>query len=125
MLSSQTPTIVVRDGRAVLLTGSPGGRTIINTVLQVLLNRLEFDMNLVDAVDAPRFHHQWFPDRVAFERKAVDTHPRLMDALSLLGHELASPVAAQGDAHSISIDLDSGDYHGVADLRRNGHAVGY
>ena len=125
MLSSQTPTIVLKDGKPVLLTGSPGGRTIINTVLQVLLNTLEFDMDLVDAIDAPRFHHQWFPDQVVFERKAFDAHPQLMKALLALGHKLASPVTAQGDAHSVWVDSQSGVYHGVADLRRNGYAAGY
>ena len=69
MLSSQTPTIVTKDGRVVLVTGSPGGRTIINTVLQVVLNVIEFDMDPVSAVDAPRIHHPWLPDRIVFERE--------------------------------------------------------
>jgi gamma-glutamyltranspeptidase/glutathione hydrolase len=124
MLSSQTPTIVLKDGRPVLITGSPGGRTIINTVLQVLLNTLEFDMDLVDAIDAPRFHHQWFPDQVKFERKLLESHPQLMQSLSGMGHHFAEPVAAQGDAHSIWIDWQAGVYHGAADLRRHGCAVG-
>ena len=59
-----TPMIVRSDGKLVLVTGSPGGRTIINTVLCVTLNVLEFDMPLRDAVDAPRLHHQWLPDKV-------------------------------------------------------------
>src|SRR5262249_34702173 len=62
MLSSQTPTVVARNGKVVLITGSPGGRTIINTVLCVLLNVLEFEMDLDAAVAAPRLHHQWLPD---------------------------------------------------------------
>src|SRR5262249_53008651 len=66
MLSSQTPTIVTRDGKVVLVTGSPGSRTIINTSLQIVLNVLEFDMDARAAVDAPRLHHQWFPDRIRF-----------------------------------------------------------
>src|SRR5206468_5889574 len=67
MLSSQTPTVVARDGKAVLITGSPGSRTIINTVLCILVNVLEFDMDVRAAVDAPRLHHQWFPDVARFE----------------------------------------------------------
>src|SRR5205085_7350125 len=64
MLSSQTPTIVARDGKVLLVTGSPGSRTIINTVLCVLVNVVDFDMPVQQAVDAPRLHHQWFPDVV-------------------------------------------------------------
>lgn len=125
MLSSQTPTIVARDGSPVLLTGSPGGRTIINTVLQVVLNVVEFDMNLAGAVDAPRFHHQWFPDRVVFERQTATLHPALMPRLAEFGHKVAPPITHQGDAHSISVDRQTGEIHGVADLRRNGSAIGY
>src|SRR5205085_3187099 len=67
MLSSQTPTVVAKGGKVVLVTGSPGSRTIINTVLCVLVNVLDFDMDVGAAVDAPRLHHQWFPDVVRFE----------------------------------------------------------
>ena len=67
MLSSMCPTIVLKDGKPYLITGSPGGRTIINTVLCVLVNVLDFDMDPRTAVDAPRFHHQWFPDRIKVE----------------------------------------------------------
>ena len=63
MLSSQTPAIVTKDGRVVLVTGSPGGRTIVNTVLQVVLNVIEFDMDPAGTVDAPRIHHPWLPDQ--------------------------------------------------------------
>ena len=125
MLSSQTPTIVARDGRPVLITGSPGGRTIINTVLQVVLNVVEFEMDLTDAVDAPRCHHQWFPDQVVFERQAAVLQPALLLDLAELGHKIAPPRARQGDAHSILIDRETGEFRGVADLRRNGCAMGY
>ncbi|NNE33673.1 MAG: gamma-glutamyltransferase, partial [Rhodothermales bacterium] len=75
MLSSMTPTIVARDGKPVLAVGSPGGRTIINTVLQVVLNVVEHDMNVARAVEAPRIHHQWLPDRTSFEEYgfSIDT----------------------------------------------------
>lgn len=125
MLSSQTPTIVTKDGRVVLITGSPGGRTIVNTVLQVVLNLIEFDMDPVSAVEAPRIHHSWLPDRVVFERSLQTDHPDLIRELALRGHALDKPVARQGDAHSIWVDPKTGRFHGVADLRRNGCALGY
>src|SRR4029079_8595934 len=64
MLSSQTPVLIYKDGKPVLITGSPGGRTIINTVAFVLVNYLDFGMSATEAVDAPRLHHQWLPDTV-------------------------------------------------------------
>ena len=74
MLSSQTPTIVAKDGKVVLITGSPGSRTIINTVLCVVVNVIDFDMDVRAAVDAPRLHHQWFPDEARFE--GTSDYPR-------------------------------------------------
>jgi gamma-glutamyltranspeptidase/glutathione hydrolase len=68
MLSSMTPTIVIRDGKLFMVTGSPGGRTIINTVMLTILNVVDFRMTAQQAVDAPRFHQQWLPDRVQLER---------------------------------------------------------
>src|SRR5262249_30992959 len=67
MRSSQAPTVVAKDGKAVLITGSPGSRTIINTVLCMVVNVIDFDMDIRTAVDAPRLHHQWFPDAARFE----------------------------------------------------------
>ncbi len=125
MLSSQTPTIVARDGKALLLTGSPGGRTIINTVLCVVLNVLEFDLDIRSAVDAPRLHHQWFPDRVDFEPAAYRAQPMLMEKLRALGHRVEAAREPQGDAHSIWINPHTGRYYGAADHRRDGHAGGY
>lgn len=125
MLSSQTPTIVTRNGQVVLITGSPGGRTIINTVLNVVLNVIEFEMPPADAVDAPRFHHQWLPDRVVFERRVEAENPDLMRELEALGHTIGKPIERQGDAHTIWVDAKTGQRHGAADLRRKGCAVGY
>ncbi|NLF71945.1 MAG: gamma-glutamyltransferase [Candidatus Anammoximicrobium sp.] len=125
MLSSQTPTIVTKDGRVVLITGSPGGRTIINTVLNVVLNVAEFQMDAASAVDAPRFHHQWLPDRVVFERRVGEDHPELMEKLKALGHTIGKPSGSQGDAHTIWVDPQTGERHGAADLRRQGSAMGY
>ena len=115
MLSSQSPTIVTRDGRLVLVTGSPGGRTIPNTVLNVVLNVLVFDMDIRQAVDAPRMHHQWLPDRIQLERAAAEENPGLVEALEGMGH-IVSLVEHQGDAHSIQV-ID-GARHGAADHRR-------
>ena len=71
MLSSMTPTIVAKDGKLFAVIGSPGGRTIINTVLQVVLNLIDFGMPIQDAVNAPRMHHQWLPDRITVERNGI------------------------------------------------------
>jgi gamma-glutamyltranspeptidase/glutathione hydrolase len=125
MLSSQTPTVVARNGKVVLITGSPSGRTIINTVLCVLLNVLEFDMDLDAAVAAPRLHHQWLPDCVSFEPAAHKEHAAALDALRALGHTIDPRPARQGDAHSIGVDPKTGVYRGSADQRRHGRAVGY
>lgn len=119
MLSSQCPVIIKKDGQLFLVTGSPGGRTIINTVLQVITNVIDFDLPIQEAVDAPRFHHQWFPDEIRYERKAQ----AWMKGLDTLGHQLKA-VNAQGDAHSIWIDPKTGILHGAADKRLNGKATG-
>ncbi len=124
MLSSQTPTIVARDGRVFLVTGSPGGRTIINTVLQVVLNVLEFEMDPRAAVDAPRLHHQWFPDRVRFEGVKKNEFAELVKGLESRGHAWDTAGARQGDAHTILLDR-GGVLHGAADRRISGHAAGW
>ncbi|HEY8503920.1 MAG TPA: gamma-glutamyltransferase [Gemmataceae bacterium] len=121
MLSSMCPTIVARDGKPVLITGSPGGRTIINTVLCVVLNVTEFGMDVRAAVDAPRLHHQWFPDLVRFE--GVREHPLLVQKLRAMGHTVLG--TRQGDAHTIRIDPETGKYLGAADRRIHGAARGY
>ena len=119
MLSSMTPTIVAKNGKPVLVTGSPGGRTIINTVLCVVTNVIDFGMDVRAAVDAPRQHHQWFPDELAVEGKDAE----LVKKLTALGHKVRGHK--QGDAHSIRIDQRTGTYHGAADRRINGKAAGY
>jgi gamma-glutamyltranspeptidase/glutathione hydrolase len=124
MLSSMTPVIVTRGGRAVLITGSPGGRTIINTVFCVLVNALEFNMPLAEAVAAPRFHHAWMPDRLTLEKGALTDHPALLKELQGMGHVINPRPAGQGDAHSIGFDEKTGQYLGMADRRRDGWAAG-
>lgn len=121
MLSSQTPTIVAKNGRPLLITGSPGSRTIINTVLCVTINVLDFEMSPRAAVDAPRQHHQWFPDVLRLE--TAKEHDAVVEPLRKLGHTVVRSV--QGDAHTIWIDPKSGLYHGAEDRRINGKAAGY
>ncbi len=127
MLSSQSPTIVAYKGHPVLVTGSPGGRTIINTTLQMILNILEFEMDLPEAMRAARIHHQWLPDRIVYETFADQITEKTVAELKAKGHVLSArgKSSTQGDAHSIAIDLDTGEYHGVADWRKNGKASAY
>jgi gamma-glutamyltranspeptidase/glutathione hydrolase len=121
MLSSQTPTIVAKNGKPWLITGSPGSRTIINTVASIVVNVVDFDMDVQAAVDAPRIHHAWFPDEIRVER-SWDS-PDLVKRLEAMGHKVTN--TKQGDAHSILVDLKTGVYFGAADRRINGKAVGY
>jgi gamma-glutamyltranspeptidase / glutathione hydrolase len=124
MLSSQTPVIVTREGRPVLLTGSPGGRTIINTVLGIVLHVLEFEMDLAAAVEAPRMHHGWFPDVVILEQGDRPEIRHVAEGLQARGHRVELRRGAQGAAHSIAIDQQTGERTGVADWRRGGKAAG-
>jgi gamma-glutamyltranspeptidase/glutathione hydrolase len=122
MLSSQAPTILAKDGKLVLVTGSPGGRTIINTVLCVVVNVVDFGMGIQEAVDAPRMHHQWFPDELRMER--IDSFGEAVGRLKAMGHRVVGN-RSQGDAHSILVDPATGVYYGAADRRIMGKAAGY
>ena len=123
MLSSMTPTIVARQGKLVAVVGSPGGRTIINTVLQVILNQVDFKMGIREAVDAKRFHHQWLPDKLMVERDGLPQ--ATVDSLALMGHPITW-IGGQGTAHSIRIDPTTGARQGAADTRdRDAGAAGY
>jgi len=110
MLSSMVPTIVTKNGKVVLITGSPGGRTIINTVFNVVLNVVEFGMSVREAVDAPRIDHEWMPDSVRLEGSRQPADPveaarntLLSETLHAMGH-LVTVGGPQGDANSITID---------------------
>src|SRR2546428_11424071 len=92
-LSSMTPTIVLRDGKFYFAAGSPGGPTIINTVLQVIVNVLDFGMNIQQAVDWPRIHHQWLPDELRMER---GFSPDTIALLQARGHNIKL-VSSQGE----------------------------
>lgn len=122
MLSSMTPTIVTRDGKPVLVTGSPGGSTIINTVLQVVLNVVDHEMDIEQAVASPRMHHQWQPDMIRFEPGAFVEGTE--DELRARGHtELAPMGYGLGDANSILIHNEV--IHATSDPRNDGGASAY
>lgn len=124
MLSSQSPVIVKRDGKVKLLVGSPGGRTIINTVFEILVQTLFFERSLADAVDGPRFHHQWFPDKLTLESDLSSLPDNVKEALEQRGHDVSVRSSSrQGSAHCIEVDLKSGAATGIADWRRGGAAI--
>jgi len=123
MLSSMTPTIVTRDGRLFMVTGSPGGRTIIATVLHTILNVIDYGMNAQEAVDAARFYHQWLPDTAYYERNGLS--PDTLAILNRLGHTL-EPIGVQGIAEIIVVEPRTGKLAGGSDRRDvDGGAAGY
>ena len=115
MLSSMSPALVTRDGHLVLVTGSPGGRTIPNTVLDVVLGVTAFGESGRQAVDAPRLHHQWLPDSTTIEAGTVSD--ATIAALRARGQAVRLVQSRQGDAHSIWIDTRTGTAYGAADHR--------
>lgn len=117
-LSSMTPTIVAKDGKTFMVIGSPGGGRIITSVLQTFLNVVDFGMNIQDAVDAPRIHHQWLPDKIAAERISPDT----IKLLEQRGH-VVEPASAL--ARVFGIVINRGWLEGAADARSYGKAAGY
>lgn len=125
MLSSMCPVVVRRSGRTLLVTGSPGGRTIINTVLCMVVNVVDFEMEIRQAVDAPRLHHQWLPDQVRIEPSLAREYADTVEQLRKRGHVIADKLETQGDAHSIWLDHRSGELLGAADRRESGGAAGY
>jgi gamma-glutamyltranspeptidase / glutathione hydrolase len=124
-LSSQTPTIVAQDGHVRLITGSPGSRSIPNTVLSLIINVFDFNMPIGRAVAFPRFSHEWMPDRIKFE--TPELYPDMVKALTDMGHTIVrKEPRPQGDAHSIFVKA-ANCYVGAADTRRNPQstAMGY
>ena len=122
MLSSMTPTIVTLDGDLVMLTGSPGGSTIINTVLEVVINVLDHGMGAEQAVASPRFHHQWLPDNVRYETGAFSDE--VANELKAMGHKgLSGSGFGIGDANTIV--RKDGMLEAVSDPRNVGGVAGY
>jgi gamma-glutamyltranspeptidase / glutathione hydrolase len=129
-LSSMTPTIVVHDGKTVMVLGSPGSSKIITTVANVLMGVVDYRMNIQEAVNAPRFHNQWLPDVVYVEKWFS---PDTLNILQNMGYKIqiglgngthTSPYWS--DAECIAVDEKTGDRLGATDVRNsNGKAVGY
>ncbi len=123
MLSSMTPTIVSKNGKPYLIIGSPGGRTIINTVFQTVLNVLAYDMQIDKAIETMKIHHQWLPDEIVYERFLMSPDTRA--ALQAMGHHLRE-VKNLGSLMGITYDTEFKVYIGAADSSSpNGGAVGY
>jgi gamma-glutamyltranspeptidase/glutathione hydrolase len=115
-----TPTIVLKEGKPILITGSPGGSRIITAVLQVIVNAIDFHMPIDRAVSAPRLHHQWQPDEVYVEPGFT---PGVLEALAKRGHNVV-PTPSYSSTNSIAITPDG--YIGAADRRTRGSlAAGY
>jgi len=123
MLSSMTPTIVEKDGKLWMVVGTPGGSTIITSVLQIILNVSEFEMGMQEAVESPRFHHQWLPDLVSFEPDSFDsTLIAILKSRGYLINESNSPIIGKVDAILV---LPNGKLEGGADPRGDDKAVGF
>ena len=128
-LSSMTPSIVLKDGKPYFAIGSPGGPTIINTVLQVIVNVIDFGMDIQAAIDAPRVHHQWMPDHIYWEEFGMN--PDTRERLERMGHAFRGIAGASrspseiGDAHGVMIDPATGMRMGASDPRLGGVAAGY
>ncbi|MGB5893109.1 MAG: gamma-glutamyltransferase [Ignavibacteriaceae bacterium] len=126
MLSSMTPTIVLKDGEPYIIIGSPGGSTIITVVLQVILNCIDFDMNIREAIEKPRIHHQWLPDTLYYERRALNEEVK--KELAEMGYALAhneAELLILGIAEGILIDKHNKIIYGADDPRGGGLAIGY
>lgn len=130
-LSSMSPTIVTRDGKAMLVTGSPGGSRIISATLQVLLNVIAHRMSLPAALFAPRIHHQWFPDELLVEAKKDSQPEGLVAALQQLGHKVTiiedtgDGRTPFGNVQAVHVDISSGVITGVSDPRGEGRPHGF
>lgn len=125
MLSSMAPTIVTKDGQPYLITGTPGGSTIITTTLQIIVNIIDHQMSLEEAVTAPRFHHQWQPDAIWYGPGGIPDEAK--SELEAMGHQNISLRFRNGigDANSILYDADAELIHGMKDPRSDGGAVGF
>lgn len=125
MLSSMSPTIVTKDGKPFLITGSPGGSTIITTTFQVILNVIDHQMPIDRAVAAGRFHHQWMPDAIYYGPGGIPEET--VGALKSMGHQDISQRFSRGigDANSILFEVKTGTIFGMKDPRNDGGAVAF
>ena len=121
MLSSMTPTIIEKEGKLSMILGSPGGPTIITSVLQTILNVYLFGDSIKDAVDYPRFHHLWLPDKIYFEKGVFKQS--ILDSLKILGYKFNSKTSSIGRVDAIYIDQDNKIY-AAADPRGDDYASG-
>lgn len=122
-LSSMTPTIVLKNGKLWFAIGSPGGPTIINTVLQSIINIVDHGMDIQQAIDWPRIHHQWMPDEIAYEPMGLS--PDVLKRLREMGHKFVERPRYMGDAEGIMIEDKTGVRLGGRDPRLDGKSVGY
>jgi gamma-glutamyltranspeptidase/glutathione hydrolase len=120
-LSAMTPTIVLKDGKLFMVLGSPGGPTIITTVANILMGVIDYGLDIQEAVNAPRFHHQWLPDAIGVEDRLS---PDTMNLLRSRGHKI-NVGHFWGDGECIMVDPKTGERLGASDGRNNGKAVGY
>ena len=122
-LSSMTPTILLRGGKVYMVIGAPGGGRIINGVFQVILNQIDFHMNMQEAIDYPRFHHQWMPDELYLEK---GFSPDTIALLRGMGHKIADYDARSPEVARVEAILNDGGWlQGASDGRGNGKAAGY
>jgi gamma-glutamyltranspeptidase / glutathione hydrolase len=121
-LSSMTPTIVLNDGKLLFAVGSPGGPTIINTVTQVIVNIIDHGMNIQQAIDWPRVHHQWMPDQIVYEPYGLV--PDVLNRLKSMGHQFGNQ-RYMGDAEGVMIEVKTDVRLGGSDPRLDGKSIGY
>lgn len=123
MLSSMTPTIIAKNNLPYIIIGSPGGRTIINTVFQTISNIIDYKMSLKDAIESSKIHHQWFPDEIKYEKSKIPI--KVLNELEFLGHNLIE-VESLGNLMGIKFDEKSLKYNGYSDsASADGEAKGY
>ena len=122
-LSSMSPTIVLKDGKPFMVLGARGGSKIITAVFQSIVNVVDFGMNLQQAVDAPRFHHQWLPDTLEYEKFCFTDD--VFQNLRAKGHNLKEVENSLGQLEAIYIDSEHGWIYGAPDPREGGVALGY
>jgi gamma-glutamyltranspeptidase/glutathione hydrolase len=121
-LSSMTPTILVKNGEVFMVSGSPGGPRIITSTLLSILNVVDYGMNAAQAVSAPRFHHQWEPNRVLVEPPVPED---VIEAMRARGHVVERSKRNWSAVEVILVDPETGIHYGGTDPRRDGLALGY